>query len=1688
MTANYTITYAKGTLTVNKKAITITADSANKTYDGTALTKSTYTNTALAEGDTLTSVTVTGSQTNAGSNDNVPSAAVIKNAGGTDVTASYDITYTNGTLTVNKKAITITADDASKTYDGTALTSSGYSITSGSLAEGDSIESVTVTGNQTNVGNGDNVPSNAAIKRGNAYVTDNYAITYAKGTLTVNKRAVTVSGITANNKTYDGTTNATLNYSNVTLDGKVGNDNLTVTATGAFADANAGEGKSVNISGLTLGGTAAGNYVLAASGQQNSTTATISKKAVTITADSDSKTYDGTALTKSTYTNTALAAGDTITSVTVTGSQAIAGSSDNVPSAAVIKNAGGTDVTASYDITYTKGTLKVTQKAITITADDASKTYDGTALTKSTYTNTALAEGDSIESVTVTGSRTIAGETPNVPSAAVIKNASGADVTANYNITYTNGTLTVNQRPIIVQAKRVTKVYDGTAQTEVEAAPVTTSGLADDDTITLETDASGTTVGTYDNHVTKWVVENSAGEDVTDSYSCSKPRVSSLTIVPRPIIITASSANKTYDGTALTKNTYTSEGLATGDSIDSVTVTGSQTNAGSSDNVPSEAVIKRSGVDVTENYEITYANGALTVNPRTVVLAWEETALTYTGSAQAPAVTITNKVDGDKVNVTVTGAKTNAGSYTATAAALTGADAGNYVLPEENTTPFSIAQMALTIKANDATKTYDGTALTNNSYTITSGTLFTGHSLFKVTVTGSQTAAGSSDNVPSGVVIRNAGGTDVTANYDITLENGTLTVNNKDISTAIITLGEALTYTGEEQTQEIASVKVDGLTVTYTVKNDSNKATDAGDHTLTITGTDNFTGEATAVYNIAKAQAGVTAPTANELTYTGEAQVLLTAGTSTQGEMQYSTSENSGYSTTIPTGTNAGSYTVYYKVVGTDNYAGTDPVPVIVTIAPKTVTATVELSQSSYTYDATEKTPTVTVKDGETVIDSGEYTVSYSNNTNAGTATVTVSDNANGNYTVSGSTTFTINPKPVTITAASDSKTYDGTALTNSGHSITDGSLVEGDTYTVTVTGSRIFAGETPNVPSAARIVNSSSVDVTANYAITYVNGTITINQKDLTITAASAKKVYDTTALTKDAYTFSGLLNSDRIQSVTITGSQTAEGSSDNVPSNAVITNRLGINVTDSYNITYVNGTLTVTPLATTIYVATAEFEYNGKYQTGEIAATFLLPGDEFIGADSRSRRDVGSNVNIPSNAVIHNAAGEDVSSSYIIAYETGSITITAKPLRGIEWTTSIMYNGYDQTPPALALDLCENEDGVIDDVTVTVEGAQKNVGTGYTATATGITGADAGNYVFGAIPAADLTTTFEITKAPLTITANPNTITYGEAPSDADITITGLLGDDTRADLGGELTFSYDYVQYGDVGYYTITPSGLTSDNYEITFETGVLTVVPKAITVDGITASDKDYDGNTLATLVYTGAAFHDTVNGDVLSVTGTGTFSDIHAAEGKTVTISDLELHGDKAGNYVLADEGQQATTTATIRQILLTITAASASKDYDSTELTNSNYTSEGLLTGDSIASITVEGSQTNAGSSANVASAALIVNDDSENVTDCYAITYVDGTLTVNKINVTVTITGHNNTTDYDGEEHTRWITTARLTRSPVTLRRRAQPCTTWSMTSRSAAMLWRLVPTLARRTWVWQRASSRTRTITSRP
>ena len=244
--------------------------------------------------------------------------------------------------------------------------------------------------------------------------------------------------------------------------------------------------------------------------------------------------------------------------------------------------------------------------------------------------------------------------------------------------------------------------------------------------------------------------------------------------------------------------------------------------------------------------------------------------------------------------------------------------------------------------------------------------------------------------------------------------------------------------------------------------------------------------------------------------------------------------------------------TEYIKAIATKSgYADSEIAFVKVVLNP-----TITLAQTEYTYNGSAIEPTVSsVKDGETPIDIGEYTVDYRYNTNAGTATVNIVDNPGGAYLVSGSTTFTINPVEVTLTANSGTETYDGTEKTVSGFTSSvgepifagvsaSGSGTNVGTYDVTFTGVNI----------------GTTMDTSGNCVVTnIVNGTLTISQKsigdgevaadDITIsfvdnTSDEVEVEHGERTLTSDDYTVSVVDDGLGYQVATVTGKGNYTGS----------------------------------------------------------------------------------------------------------------------------------------------------------------------------------------------------------------------------------------------------------------------------------------------------------------------------------------------------------------------------------------------------------------------------------------------------------------------------------------------------------------------------------------------------------------
>ncbi|MDD5754906.1 MAG: MBG domain-containing protein, partial [Methylococcales bacterium] len=251
--------------------------------------------------------------------------------------------------------ITVTANPFTKTYDGVAYTG-GNGVTTTGLVNGDTD---TILTNLTYSGT-----SKGAINTGGYVITPSamnsvgYGINFVDSTLTVNKKALTVSGITAANKTYDGTVNATVNSTALNLGGLVSGDVLTVTSTGTFDNKNVGTAKIVTLTSNYTGANL-GNYIIT---DQTSTLADITAKDLSVTANAFSKIYGTTDPTLS-YSVNGLVSGDTLsgglsrTSGENVGSYTIASSLTN----------------SNYAISYTPANFSITPDLIAEAAQAAAQ-------------------------------------------------------------------------------------------------------------------------------------------------------------------------------------------------------------------------------------------------------------------------------------------------------------------------------------------------------------------------------------------------------------------------------------------------------------------------------------------------------------------------------------------------------------------------------------------------------------------------------------------------------------------------------------------------------------------------------------------------------------------------------------------------------------------------------------------------------------------------------------------------------------------------------------------------------------------------------------------------------------------------------------------------------------------------------------------------------------------------------------------------------------------------------------------------------------------------------------------------------------------------------------------------------------------------------------------------------------------
>ncbi|MBR2668752.1 MAG: hypothetical protein IKE36_03035, partial [Solobacterium sp.] len=345
----------------------------------------------------------------------------------------------------------------------------------------------------------------------------------------------------------------------------------------------------------------------------------------------------------------------------------------------------------------------------------------------------------------------------------------------NYVFSEELGTLTVTPASLSVTTGSADKIYDGEPLTSEEAI---LTGLVNNETASITATGTITEPGTVVNSYTiDWGSAKSSNYSITEHLGTLTVS-EAATVYDDPVTLTAESVEKVYDGTALTASSVKATGLPEGFTVQA-SCEGSQTDVGSSTaSVSSYTILDPSGKDVTSQFvNVTVKSGTLTVTPAALTVTTGSAEKKYDGTPLTSAeASVTGLANGETATVTAEGSITEMGSADNTYTITWGtAKESNYTITEEiGTLTVTVQDASVSLTAASDEKTYDGTALANDAYTVEG--LPPGFTV-KAEISGSQTDAGSSANTVSSYTIFDASGKDVTAQFsNINTVSGTLTV------------------------------------------------------------------------------------------------------------------------------------------------------------------------------------------------------------------------------------------------------------------------------------------------------------------------------------------------------------------------------------------------------------------------------------------------------------------------------------------------------------------------------------------------------------------------------------------------------------------------------------------------------------------------------------------------------------------------------------------------------------------------------------------------------------------------------------------------------------------------------------------------------------------------------------------------
>jgi hypothetical protein len=1264
--------------------------------------------------------------------------------------------------------------------------------------------------------------------------------TLASNTVTMTWTATTVTPvIVANSKVYDGTNAAAL--ISCTVSGAVASppgDPVSCSGVATFSDKNVANGKTVTATGITLSGVGAANYVLSTT--TATTAANITPKAASVVPNAYVKEYGQGDPVFAASLNGFIAADGVTATIARTAGETVAASPYTLtatlsPVAAL----------SNYSINYNTNLLFITRKAAAVSIAPATKVY-GSADPVLTGSLAGFLPADG---VTATYTRAL-GETVlggPYPISAVLGPPAVLD---NYSVLTFGASLTITAKPASVTPNAASKTY-GSADPALGGT--LTGFLGTDGVVATYARTTGETVAGNPYTISATLAPVSVLSNYAVTYNTAP-----FTINRRNASVTPNAASKTY-GSLDPALGGTLTGFLGADAIVATySRTTGETVAGSPYTI-SATLGPLTGV--LNNYTVTFNTAPFTINPKPASVTPNAASKTYGAADPTLTGTLSGFLPADGVTASysrTTGETVLGGPYVINATLGPAAVLGNYLITQ-NTAPFTINPLAASVTPGAASKTY-GAADPTLTGTL-SGFLPADGVTASYSRSGGETVAGSPYTISA--VLSPAA---VLTNYAITYNTAAFTINPAAVTVTADakskTYGDgdpALTY------QVTAGALVSGDSFTGALSRtagenvggyaiNQNTLALSANYALTYVGA-NLTISTRLVTVTADAKSKTYGDGDSALTY------QVTSGTLVSGD-----SFTGALSRTA--GENVGGYAINQNTLALSaNYALTY-VGASLTINARPVTVTADAK--SKTYGDGDPALTYAISSGTLAFGdafagalsrtAGENVGSYAINQN------TLALSANYALTYVG-TSLTINARPVTATADAKSKTY-GDADPALTYQVTSGNLVAGDAFTGAVARA---AGE----DVGAHAIAQGTLALSGNYALTYVGADLTITARAIAVTADAKSKTYgDADPALSYAISSGTLAFGDAFAG----GLSRVAG--ENVGSYAIQQGSLSLS--GNYALTFTGASLTIVQKAATVTAGGGAKIYG---QTDSALSPTIQSG--FTAADAAtialsSTRDSGEAVG---NYATHPSASGTALGNYAVTYLAGSFSITPATVTVTAGGGTKVYGSADPALNATTQTGLTPAD--VAAVTLTSSRAPGEPVGNYATTASA-SGAVLGNYTVTYVAG-----NFSITRAPLTVKANDVSSPHGNPLPAFTPAYSGLVNGDGPASLGGTPAFSTPATPTSPAGTYPITPSGVTSPNYTITFVAGTLTLTnqapvavndtytgqwntPITIAAQGVLVNDSDSNHDPLTAVLVT-ATTHGT-----LALNASGGFTYMPAA--------------------------------------------------------------------------------------------------------------------------------------------------------------------------------------------------------------